>query len=378
MLPGLAADRARIADLESRISNLERSLAALRLEKTAVQERLDSYKYPVLTLPTEIISEIFIHFLPTYPHCPPLTGPLSPTLLTHTCHAWREIALATPALWRAITIAGNDPSSIQRVRVSNMLSRSGSCPLSIRIEGWAYESNYEPELQEALAAVLCHCMRWEYLAINADVSELPEIQGPFPLLRQLDLWLNDVGLPSEVNTAFQELPQLRTVVLNEDAALHFVLPWIQITRLVLRRVFLHECVPVLRQTSNLVHCEIQLYFPLLHPNDVLDVITFPFLESLIFKDPGSSSTPTDINPLEVFITPALYNLDIPERFLGEKPIESLTSFISKSGCNLQDLRITGKGSVLKGSYRAAFPSIRRFSFDENDEKFEDGGNSNCN
>ncbi|KAJ6560151.1 hypothetical protein B0H19DRAFT_945240, partial [Mycena capillaripes] len=68
----------------------------------AVQERLNSFKYPVLTLPAEIISEIFVHFLPIYPSCPPLTGFLSPTLLTQICRKWRHIALTTPALWRAI------------------------------------------------------------------------------------------------------------------------------------------------------------------------------------------------------------------------------------------------------------------------------------
>ncbi|KAJ6504124.1 hypothetical protein C8R47DRAFT_177927 [Mycena vitilis] len=54
------------------------------------------------TLPNEITSEIFLHFLPVYPRCPPLTGNLSPTCLTHICRRWREIALTTPALWRAM------------------------------------------------------------------------------------------------------------------------------------------------------------------------------------------------------------------------------------------------------------------------------------
>jgi hypothetical protein len=103
MLPSLEAERARVADLEAQISHLERSLSALREEKFLAQERLNSYKYPVLTLPNEIVSEIFVHFLPDYPLLPPLTGLLSPTLLTHICRRWREIALGTPALWSAIT-----------------------------------------------------------------------------------------------------------------------------------------------------------------------------------------------------------------------------------------------------------------------------------
>jgi hypothetical protein len=97
MLSALAADRARITDIEAQILDLEHSLAIaeLRLEKTTVQERLDSYKCPVLRLPNEIVSEIFTHFLPVYLLCPPVTGLLSPIVLTHICRKWREIALTT-------------------------------------------------------------------------------------------------------------------------------------------------------------------------------------------------------------------------------------------------------------------------------------------
>ncbi|KAJ6577973.1 hypothetical protein B0H19DRAFT_1122031 [Mycena capillaripes] len=98
MLAGLEADRVRVAQLEAQILHLERSLSELRIEQSLTQERLDSYTYPVLTLPNEIISEIFIHFLPTYPFCPPLTGVLSPTILTHIFRRLREIALGTPVL----------------------------------------------------------------------------------------------------------------------------------------------------------------------------------------------------------------------------------------------------------------------------------------
>ncbi|KAF7366413.1 F-box domain-containing protein [Mycena sanguinolenta] len=102
MLGHLEADRARVAELEARILDLECSIAELRAEKAIAQERLNSYKYQVLTLPDEIISEIFVHFLPSYPICPPLVGPLSPISLTHICRKWRARALATPVLWRAI------------------------------------------------------------------------------------------------------------------------------------------------------------------------------------------------------------------------------------------------------------------------------------
>ncbi|KAJ6474423.1 hypothetical protein C8R47DRAFT_708876 [Mycena vitilis] len=105
MLAHLEADRVRVAELEAHIVELQRSLAVLQSEKVSAQERLASYKYPVLTVPNELISEIFIHFLPAYPVCPPLTGPRSPAVLTQICHRWREVALSTPSLWRALSLS---------------------------------------------------------------------------------------------------------------------------------------------------------------------------------------------------------------------------------------------------------------------------------
>ncbi|KAJ7894003.1 hypothetical protein B0H13DRAFT_1557430, partial [Mycena leptocephala] len=114
------------------LRELERALAGLRAEKTVLQGRLDSYKYPVLTLPNEIISEIFIQFLPVYPLCPPFIGILSPNTLTQICHKWREVALATPALWRAIGLSDHRISFEQQRHITvTWLKRSRHCPLSI-------------------------------------------------------------------------------------------------------------------------------------------------------------------------------------------------------------------------------------------------------
>ncbi|KAJ7088210.1 hypothetical protein C8R43DRAFT_939231, partial [Mycena crocata] len=95
----LEADRTRLKDVEAEILGLERALDLLRKKKSAIQGRLDAYRYPVLTVPNELVSDIFLQFLPAYPDCPSMSGLFSPTLLTHICRKWREIALTTPSLW---------------------------------------------------------------------------------------------------------------------------------------------------------------------------------------------------------------------------------------------------------------------------------------
>jgi hypothetical protein len=80
-------------------------------------------------------------------------------------------------------------------------------------------------------------------------------------------------------------------------------------------------------------------------------------------DTGNGSV-TDF--LETFIVPALHRLKISEEFLGPSPIDSLTAFISKSGCKLEEVHITGRCSLRPDSYRKAFPLIHQFSFDDED------------
>ena len=132
-------------------------------------------------MPNDIVSEISMHFLSLYPLFPPLTGRLSPTTLTHICREWREVALATPALWRAIGIY----SRLERHRhISDIwLSRSGCCPLSIYINeqaSWA-------RVPEIFSAVLPHRARWQHLRLNLSRPPLPQIEGPMPLLCHVDL-----------------------------------------------------------------------------------------------------------------------------------------------------------------------------------------------
>jgi hypothetical protein len=75
-----------------------------------------------------------------------------------------------------------------------------------------------------------------------------------------------------------------------------------------------------------------------------------------------------IDFLETFIVPALRRLKIPEEFLGPSPIDSLTGFISKAGCKLEEVYISSDQRLLRqDSYRQAFPSIRKFSFDGEDD-----------
>ncbi|KAJ6602788.1 hypothetical protein DFH09DRAFT_857437, partial [Mycena vulgaris] len=95
----LAEARDRVSELNSQIADLQLAICALRHEREAIEDQLDVYKYPVLTLPNETVSEIFMHFLPVYPDRPAQVELFSPATLGQICGKWREIAVATPSLW---------------------------------------------------------------------------------------------------------------------------------------------------------------------------------------------------------------------------------------------------------------------------------------
>ncbi|KAF7352140.1 F-box domain-containing protein [Mycena venus] len=351
MLDALEVDCARLGASDDQILDLDLE-HPVSAEKTLAPQQLNSCpkKYPILTLPNEIVSEIFIHVLPVYPRCPSLTGLLSPTSLTHICTKWREIALSTPALWRAIPLPDTDISVERLAHIFDLwLKRSGSCPLSIGLDGECDGM----DASDLLASFIPYRWRWEYLKIVISSSHLAALEGGMPLLRHLNL-----ELFSATNDAvISDVPLLRSVVLNDIATWKVTLPWAQVTSLALNRVHLHECVPILQQTPNLVYCELRLFFS----DDDLgtDVLTLPCLESLALNDPGHQPL---IPYLEAFVTPALHRLRVPERFLGYSPIGTLQSFISKSGSKLQDIRITGDRALPKTFYREAFRSVERLSF----------------
>ncbi|KAJ7161215.1 hypothetical protein C8R46DRAFT_1223521 [Mycena filopes] len=318
MLSHLQADRVRASALGAQIRDLERALSILRAAKVLVQDRLDSYKYPVLTLPNEIISRDIL--------------PLPATL-------------TTPILWRAIDLTSTDaPFPRQLDQFDIWLTRSGCCPISLEIgEG---QSNFS----------LAQSARWEVLKIALALTPLPIVATSMPALCHLDVAINDGDVGDE-STVFGGAPLLRSVILNDVAAREIILPWAQLTSLRLDRVYPSECAPVLQQTPNLIHCHLALVRQL--PPDPCPRVTLLHLESLFLLpyDGEDWAAPELADYMQTFVVPALRHFTTSERFL-ENPIHALTSFIWKSGCNLREIAILWARSISPSVYRKAFPSIQ--------------------
>ncbi|KAJ7186639.1 hypothetical protein C8R46DRAFT_277214 [Mycena filopes] len=353
-----AADRTLLADIDTKIADLEHALAQLRTAKKSAQARLDAVTYPVLTLPVEIVSEIFTQFLPAYPLCPPLTGLSSPTLVTHICHLWREIALNTPTLWRAVDLDLDDSEIVidTQLHMANIwLGRSRSRSLSIQIRSETQDLDVVPIIKSFSP----HIARCEHLSIAlAQLSVDLPLLGPMPLLRSL-LATVELSLPTSAFSC-PDAPLLHSATLNDVTSERIILPWAQLTSLTLHSVFPRECTPVLRQTPHLIYCSLSLLRDAGVPTPQMSL---PYLESLEMLEMDAEPV---AGYLETFIVPALSTLRVPESFLGVDPIGGLRSFIGRSDCKVRDVVITytaGEKLASTESYRNAFPSILNFSFE---------------
>ncbi|KAF8150376.1 hypothetical protein K438DRAFT_1943673 [Mycena galopus ATCC 62051] len=284
----------------------------------------------------------------------------SPTLLTQICRQWRQIAVATPGLWRAISFNENYHSIpfAQQLHLSQLwLARSRFCPLAIQ-----FGNLRDLKAAQILEAIIPHRARWEYLDVELAASDTPTFSGPMPLLRDLGLIVHE-GL--DVIIPFSPAPLLRSIELRAGTPLKFALPLAQLTSLTLQLAFRDEYVEILQQTCNLVHCELGIVFnrfpdinlPLEHG------IELPRLESFTFSE---AEVPDPARYLDDFLVPALRSLRLSESFLGPTPIDRLSEFISKSGCKLQEVCVIDRTLASEASYRGEFPSIPQFSFDDSD------------
>ncbi|KAJ7730067.1 hypothetical protein DFH07DRAFT_929905 [Mycena maculata] len=93
-------DEAKATRVENSRLKQERQRRLLE-EKKGIQASLDRIIYPILSIPVEIISEIFLHCLPEELTVPSASiGPM----LAAICQQWRYIALGDCRLWSSLKI----------------------------------------------------------------------------------------------------------------------------------------------------------------------------------------------------------------------------------------------------------------------------------
>ncbi|KAF8187226.1 hypothetical protein K438DRAFT_1545995, partial [Mycena galopus ATCC 62051] len=88
----------RKTQIQSEIRRYKSYIADLEAQERSLDTELDLRVYPVLTLPNEVVSLIFVHCLPDHDRVRP-SPRRAPLLVAQICTLWREIALSTGQLW---------------------------------------------------------------------------------------------------------------------------------------------------------------------------------------------------------------------------------------------------------------------------------------
>ncbi|KAJ7368766.1 hypothetical protein DFH08DRAFT_832193 [Mycena albidolilacea] len=341
-----AALRAQVSDLYSAISRQERILDDMRSRLQDLQSQLESIAYPILTLPPELVSEIFIHCLPAERFTDVVNPSEAPLLLTHVCRAWRQIAISTPALWATFDI--NDMLSLPRIAeiTQTWFERARKCPLTVSIRGYLPTVHDDKALGDFMDTFRRHSREVRFLELQLDLLDLYTISSDslevedFPMLQKLSISLEDNS--GEDPADFDPLVRLKNVPLLHEVLITVVgpslvvLPWQQLTKFTGKSYYAEECLDAIRLMPNLVDCAFSAFEERDGDVDRLEAVSHPNMQHLTLLATGFYP-PSCAHIIRLLTLPALQTLV----FSGTDNFdaEELNSFLQRSSPPLRKLAV---------------------------------------
>ncbi|KAJ7498498.1 hypothetical protein FB451DRAFT_1202097 [Mycena latifolia] len=332
----MSNDSLRAQDLILAISSQKHGLNDPEAQIKSLQQQLDSIVYPVLTLPPEITSEIFVRCLPAAPDQDAVNLEEAPLLLMHVCSTWKQIAVSTAALWMALNLNVRRVGPLFPEVFDTWLTRARGGPLSVKIAGPLFDSIDDSDGYRFMESFRRHASGMRSLELNLTVEDFETMATDrlgFPVLQNLSICL----LPNEEDLSvhhsiqlFHDVPILRSVLML-DAPLSFVaLPWQQLTKFSGDMYTIDACLEALRFMPNLVEFGAPASAPLSHSK----------IESLTLFESTSVDWADSVRSgrlLKFLTLPGLQALQI----LGTDGFDKLVlnSFISRSVPPLRKLLV---------------------------------------
>ncbi|KAJ6497943.1 hypothetical protein DFH09DRAFT_1376233 [Mycena vulgaris] len=236
------------ADLRKKLEEINLSIESYSFDipkdlergRAAIQHQLDDIVYPILTVPPEIISEIFRRCV-SKPDDASDTASTSraPLLFLRICRPWRVIALSTPMLGTEfnVTFLLLRPRQLKSLEkhVAEWTARASAAPVSLGFHDFA--GRLAPERMSMLLHQ--YASRLGTLRLRTmltTLSGLPDI-GSLPLLQKLTLGYSPVAHDTSSVRIFRNAPQLREVTLEQSTVPSiFILPWHQLTTFTADRI----------------------------------------------------------------------------------------------------------------------------------------------
>ncbi|KAJ7639261.1 hypothetical protein FB45DRAFT_1023997 [Roridomyces roridus] len=227
--------RSQAAGILHEISLLQDRIQQFRIELEPVQLQLDGITYPVLNLPSEITSEIFVHCLPDV-----ISGEdavnitEAPLLLLRICSQWRQIALSTPRLWTRLDMDLLSRHEHASEIAKTWLDCSRQHPLSVRLKG-PMTNIHAPEVRSLKFDVSVD--DWLRMPTRINFSHLRDLS-----LRLIEIDLTEDEVPEYRVEMFQTAHELHRVLLHQIPPRLLLLPWRQLRSFTGEFYEIEECI----------------------------------------------------------------------------------------------------------------------------------------
>lgn len=340
--------RASVGDIQTEISRLMEEMNRLHTVMDSLNHSLTEYQAlasPIRTVPSEILSEIFVWANDTV-----VSVHSAPWILSRICSRWRSVVLATPLLWSSVHVDENHTSQNIIELLQFWLSHSGSLPLHIDLR-WKIRDllmREAPPLMDGRRSttdiIILYSHRWSDVTFTlpaAEYSKLATVRGHLPMLQVLGLEVyGELVAPCN---AFEFAPILQNVTLISDIQTsQCPLPWHQLRCFEGKMSPIVECLDILQLCPGLEECKMSS----LESEALASLAPLnPILHSHMQTMNLTLDLQSHICLLAYLTCPSLRNLEIrlnldkmPDADDDDLPPSNYpSSFLARSKCNLSRL-----------------------------------------
>ncbi|KAJ7770510.1 hypothetical protein B0H16DRAFT_1515718 [Mycena metata] len=308
-----------LEEVQAEILQHQMHLDALEKRRRELETELGNIVYPVLTLPPELVSQIFVQCLPNHGRVRPRAH-APPHSLSQVCHLWREIALSSWDLWSSVDLLFIRPPGSPREfpntgalpLLETWFLRAKDSPLSVTIRSG--DAKLDPRILSLISSVAGRIRSLElHVEVEEDALPLCRTHTTFPYLRRFAArcrGFEDDGVFDNLNTPF-----LQDLSLNRYPSL---------TSIELGHIYERDLVNLSHQFPQLLHLTAKLTVP---SESQSENIILPHLQSLNLS----------FGDLNTFTLPSLRRLDINSTFPFLGSSLTVLAFVKRSACVLEHI-----------------------------------------
>jgi len=334
--------------VEEKIASTKAKIVDLEMELYGLYEMLNAASSPMLSLPLEILVEIFLIASDVDTHMNPAARRLPMQLIIgRVCSAWRNAAWNAPSLWRNLRIRVYKGMAHDQL-IKEWLQRSKSQPLDLELHSalaLADSPSYPLQVFQPLLEAASQWRRLDVCGGGYDELQraISHTQHHFPLLSAISI--SNWETRSEDVWDFTLAPQLTEVHLNHLPTKRLRIDWSKLHTIRGGLTVVDWLFILKKAAPNLDSCTVNFEWGDPDPDRImavlLDLPSLPKLTNLSLELLlQNDDTIRDLGHiLRIIRTPALRKLNLVFNGDGFGLLPLLPKMAIRSGCQLVELSI---------------------------------------